>query len=166
VTGRAASLVDRIQQGLQSRAETVAVAESLTGGLLAAALTGPAGSSAVFRGGLVVYAADLKVSVAEVPPELLAEHGPVHEAVALALAQGARRVCAADWGLGTTGAAGPESHGGQPAGTVCAAVAGHDGTGVALTARIMGDRALVRSAAVDLVLDALVHQLEQREAAH
>lgn len=139
------------------------MAESLTGGLLAAALTGPAGSSARFRGGLVVYTADLKASVAGVPPAVLAEYGPVHEAVALALARGAGRVCQADWGVGTTGAAGPEAHGGRPAGTVCVAVAHSAGPEYATTRQVVGDRDRVRSAAVELALRALLRQLDERE---
>ena len=166
MTGSLPSTVARIQTALHRRGETVAVAESLTGGLVAAALTAPAGSSATFRGGLVVYTADLKTSVAGVPPELLAEHGPVHEAVALALARGACRVCGTAWGLGTTGAAGPESHGGQPGGTVCAAVVRRDGPGEATTAHLPGDRSTVRSGAVDLVLLTLARQLDQLEGRH
>ncbi|PZS29065.1 MAG: hypothetical protein DLM59_13535 [Pseudonocardiales bacterium] len=161
-----AATVVRVQDALSRRAETVAVAESLTGGLLAAALTDPAGSSATFRGGLVVYAVDLKVSLAGVPAGLLAEHGPVHEAVAMALARGAGRVCDADWGLGTTGAAGPESHGGRPGGTVCAAVAHRDGWAAAMTTQFTGDRGSVRSAAVGWVLDALACELDLREGRH
>lgn len=100
----------------------MAVAESLTGGLLAASLTETAGASATFRGGLVVYATDLKASVAGVPETLLRERGPVHSDVALALARGACRVCGADWGVGLTGVAGPAEQGDRPVGTVCIAV--------------------------------------------
>lgn len=153
------STVGRIHAALLRRGETVAVAESLTGGLIAAALTEPAGSSATFRGGLVVYAADLKATVAGVPTELLAEHGPVHEAVALALGRGASRVCGADWGLGVTGVAGPQSHGGRSAGTVCFAVAYRSGWAEATTALYAGDRGRVRSQAVVGVLAALSQQL-------
>ncbi len=141
----------------------MAVAESLTGGLLAAALTEPSGSSATFRGGLVVYSADLKVSVGRVPAGLLAEHGPVHVDVAAALARGAVLVCGADWGLGITGAAGPEAHGGQPAGTVCVAAADRHGREVATMAQVAGDRGQVRSAAVDMALDGLARLLREQE---
>ncbi|MDP9239480.1 MAG: CinA family protein [Actinomycetota bacterium] len=155
--------VARIHAALLRRGETVAVAESLTGGLIAAALTEPAGSSATFRGGLVVYATDLKASLAGVPAELLAEHGTVHEAIALALARGASRVCGTDWGLGITGVAGPQSHGGRPAGTVCSAVAHRSGWAAATTARYAGDRGRVRSQAVIGVLVALSQQLDRWE---
>jgi len=93
---------------LVSRGQTLAVAESLTGGLLAATLVEVPGVSKVFRGGLVVYATDLKATLAGVDQTLLAERGPVDPDVARELAAGAARVCGADWGLSTTGVAGPE----------------------------------------------------------
>lgn len=108
---------------------TVATAESLTGGLLAAALTSVPGSSTVLRGGLVVYATDLKHSLAGVDEQLLADHGPVHPAVAVALADGARRRCGADIGVGLTGVAGPEPQNGRWPGTWYVAVAGPCGIG-------------------------------------
>ena len=74
---------------LVERGETLAMAESLTGGLLAATIVEIAGVSAVFRGGLVVYATDLKAPLAGVPEDLLAERGPVDPDVAVALADGA-----------------------------------------------------------------------------
>src|SRR5215470_10980125 len=97
-----------VVSALVVRAQTLAVAESLTGGLLAATLVDVPGASKVFRGGLVVYATDLKASLAGVPADLLAERGPVDPDVAVALAAGARERCGATWGLGTTGVAGPE----------------------------------------------------------
>lgn len=106
---------------------TVATAESLTGGLLAAALTSIPGSSAVVRGGLVVYATDLKHTLAGVDAHLLAEHGPVHPDVAAALAAGARDRCAADIGVGLTGVAGPDPQNGVLPGTWYVAVTGPRG---------------------------------------
>src|SRR6266480_3056648 len=105
------SAVD-VLHALVERGETLAVAESLTGGLLAATLVDVPGASKAFRGGLVVYATDLKHRLAGVPESLLAERGPVDPDVALALAAGARHACGADWGLATTGVAGPEPQGG------------------------------------------------------
>ncbi|MPZ25171.1 MAG: nicotinamide-nucleotide amidohydrolase family protein [Micromonosporaceae bacterium] len=141
--GAAAELLRR----LAARGETLAVAESLTGGLLAAAIVDVPGASAVFRGGLVVYATDLKESLAGVPAELLAERGPVDPDVALALAEGARTRCRADWGLATTGVAGPDPQHGVAVGTAYVAAAGPGGALVRpLTAP--GDRAAVRAAAV------------------
>jgi len=103
---------------------TVAAAESLTGGLLTAVLTEIPGSSSVVRGGLVVYATDLKHRLAGVDPKLLAERGPVDPLVAAALAQGAREGCAAGIGVGLTGVAGPDSQDGVAVGTWFVAVAG------------------------------------------
>jgi nicotinamide-nucleotide amidase len=108
---------------LVARGETLAVAESLTGGLLAATLVEVPGVSRVLRGGLVVYATDLKTSLAGVPADLLAARGPVDPDVARALAAGARARCGADWGLGTTGVAGPDPQDGVPVGTVYVAIA-------------------------------------------
>lgn len=97
----AAGVVHRLAE----RRETFATVESLTGGLLAATVVEIAGASAVYRGGLVVYATELKQRLADVPAELLAERGPVDPDVATALAEGGRRRCGADWGLATTGVA-------------------------------------------------------------
>lgn len=155
-----------VHAALGRRGETVAVAESLTGGLLSARLTETAGSSTTFRGGLVVYATDLKGSLAGVQPALLAEHGPVHEQVALALARGACRVCAADWGLGVTGVAGPERQGGHEVGTVCIAVTRGDAHGWAGCRHIAGGRREVRAGAVQAALDALAEQLRIAEDRH
>lgn len=142
---------------LAGRGQTLAVAESLTGGLLAAAVVAVPGASAVFRGGLVVYATDLKESLAGVPAALLAARGPVDPEVALALAAGARDRCGADWGLATTGVAGPDPQGGVPVGTVHVAVAGPAGpTGARVRSlTVPGDRAAVRAAAVAAALGLL-----------
>jgi nicotinamide-nucleotide amidase len=164
--------VTRAQQvvaELRKRGETVATAESLTGGLLAATVVEVPGASAVLRGGLIVYAVDLKATLAGVPEELLAERGPVDPDVATALARGARERCGATWGLATTGVAGPEAHGGHAAGTVWLGIAGPDpaGTGPAgVTARaellqLAGDRAAVRAGSVDAALDLLLGALDQ-----
>jgi nicotinamide-nucleotide amidase len=139
---------------LMDRDETLAVAESLTGGLLAATIVDVPGSSEVFRGGLVVYATALKESLAGVPGGLLAERGPVDPDVARALAAGAKDRCGADWGLATTGVAGPEPQDGVPVGTVYVACAG-PGTSEVRRLRLSGDRAAVRNATVIAALDLL-----------
>ena len=146
-----------VLQALAVRAQTLAVAESLTGGLLAASLVEVPGASRVFRGGLVVYATDLKVTLAGVPAELLAERGPVDPDVAAALAVGARERCGATWGLATTGVAGPESQNGVPVGTVYVACSGPDvATQQVRRLDLTGDRATVRRAAVDAAVDLLL----------
>ncbi|MEU7902037.1 CinA family protein [Actinoplanes sp. NPDC049118] len=147
-----------VVHALVERRETLAVAESLTGGLLATTLVEIAGVSRVFRGGLVVYATDLKHSLAGVPEELLADRGPVDPDVALALAEGARSRCGADWGLATTGVAGPEPQDGRPVGLVYIAVAG-PGRATVRELRLSGSRDEVRTATVTSVLGLLVDEV-------
>jgi nicotinamide-nucleotide amidase len=142
-----AALLDRLHRV----AATVAVAESLTGGLLTAALTEVGGASAVVRGGLVVYATDLKSSLAGVPTMLLAERGAVDRDVALELARGARARLRATVGIGVTGVAGPDPQDGVAVGTVFLAVSGPGGETVA-ERQFQGDRAAVRRQAVAAAL--------------
>ncbi|KAA2258871.1 CinA family protein [Solihabitans fulvus] len=144
--------------GLRARAETVATAESLTAGLVCGALTSIPGSSAVLRGGLVVYATDLKATLAGVDAALLAEHGAVHPSVAAQLAEGARDRCGATWGLGLTGVAGPDPQDGVAPGTVHLAVAGPNGT-IVRTLTERGSRADVRAASVAAVLELLAERI-------
>lgn len=146
---------------LTGRGETVATAESLTGGLVAALLTSVPGSSAAVRGGLVVYATPLKTDLAGVKPAVLAEHGPVHPAVAEELAVGARVVCGANWGIGLTGVAGPDPQDGIEPGVVHLSVSGPDGTTVR-TIEVDGNRHQVRSAAVRAALDLLRAQFDDQ----
>jgi nicotinamide-nucleotide amidase len=148
---------------LRRRAETVATAESLTAGLVCGALTAVAGSSAVVRGGLVVYATDLKARLAGVDPELLAAEGAVHPEVATQLAAGARERCGATWGLGLTGVAGPDPQDGVAPGTVHLALAG-PGTNAVHAIREDGDRHAVRRAAVHAALALLAAHLEPHRA--
>lgn len=140
-------IAEQVVQRLARRGETLAVAESLTGGLLAATVVEVPGSSVVFRGGLVVYATALKASLAGVPGSLLSERGPVDPDVALALADGARERCGADWGLATTGVAGPEPQNGVPVGTVYVACTG-PGAAEVRRLQLDGDRRAVRNATV------------------
>ena len=144
-----------ILEVLKGRGETLAVAESLTGGLLAATIVDVPGASAVFRGGLVVYATDLKASLAGVPAALLDEHGPVHADVASALATGARERCGADWGVSTTGVAGPESQDGHPVGRAYVGVAGPTDAPRVRQLQLTGDRSAIRHRAVTEALDLL-----------
>lgn len=146
---RAAAVLDL----LRDSGSTVATAESLTAGLLSATLTEVAGASAVVRGGLVVYATDLKSELAGVDPELLAWRGAVHPEVAEALAVGARRRCAADWGIGLTGVAGPDAQDGVRPGTVHLGFAERDRV-VVRSVHLAGDRHQVRCGAI---LHALEH---------
>lgn len=132
---------------LTVRGQTVATAESLTAGLLAATLAGVPGASAVLRGGLVTYVEGTKISLAGVAPEVLDEVGPVAAPTARALAVGAHQRCEATWGVGLTGVAGPEPHGGHPVGTVFLGIAGPLQTEVVELA-LAGSRWEIRFAAV------------------
>jgi nicotinamide-nucleotide amidase len=150
-------------QALKQRRETFATAESLTGGLVAATVVEIPGVSAVFRGGLVVYATDLKHALAGVDEKLLADRGPVDPDVARALATGARERCGADWGLATTGVAGPEPQDGVPVGLVYVAVSSAAGETVR-ELRLGGSRAEVRTDSVTAVLNLLVAELRAAPA--
>lgn len=150
--------VTTLVEAYAARGWTVATAESLTAGLLAAVLTEVPGSSAVIRGGIVCYATDLKASLLGVDAELLARVGPVDPQVARQLAVGARRRCAATVGVGLTGVAGPAAQGGRPPGTVYVAVADDAAVAVAqldpaefasqISTSGETDRSTVRAAAV------------------
>jgi nicotinamide-nucleotide amidase len=148
----------KLVAALIGRGETVATAESLTAGLVCAALTEVPGSSAAVRGGLIVYATELKAELAGVDRALLAEHGAVHPEVAAQLAEGARSHCGADWGLGLTGVAGPDRQDGVTPGTVHIGVAG-PGVRAVRTLRFEGDRKAVRLASVAAAFDLLGEHL-------
>jgi nicotinamide-nucleotide amidase len=152
------NVVQDLLRRLVARGETLATAESLTGGLLAATIVDVPGASNAYRGGLVVYATDLKATLAGVPSPLLEAHGPVDPSVAAALAAGARERCHADWGVATTGVAGPDPQGGQPVGRVFVAVAGPDG-GEVRSLDLPGDRVAVRQGAVRAALALLADVL-------
>lgn len=162
VWGRDDDRLDEVVHRLLAAAgATVAVAESLTGGLIGAALSRLPGSSATFRGALVVYATELKEVLAGVPGPLLASAGAVSAQTAGALAAGARERLGATYGLGATGVAGPTEQEGQPVGTVHLAVRGPDGT-VVRSLRLAGDRDRVRQLCVVSALDLLRRQLAGR----
>lgn len=120
-------LPELVVQHLAARQRTLALAESCTGGLIAARLTDVPGASAVLRGGIVAYANEAKQALLGVPPELLQQHGAVSEAVAAAMAAGARSRLMADVGIAVTGIAGPGGGSAdKPVGTVCfARASGH-----------------------------------------
>ena len=125
-----AALAAVVVATLRDRSQTLATAESLTGGLVGATLTDVPGASAVYRGGLIVYATELKAELAHVSVQTLAADGPVAARTAAQLARGAADVCGADWGLATTGVAGPDPQDGHPVGQVYVAVAGPPSAGV------------------------------------
>lgn len=132
---------------LAAAGQTVATAESLTAGLLAATVAGVPGASAVLRGGLIVYATDLKNHLACVDDDVLRVDGPVAASTAEQLAVGARQRCGADWGVGLTGVAGPDSQDGHPVGTVYLGLAGPRHSEV-VRLKLDGDRWTIRIGAV------------------
>lgn len=137
---------------------TVATAESLTAGMVAATIAEVPGASAVLRGGLIVYATDLKASLAGVSREKLDEFGAVSPETAAALATGCADRCGADLGIGLTGVAGPDRQEGHPPGTVFVGLSRNKSVTVHRLS-LNGDRARIRAAAtlvgIDLARSAL-----------
>jgi nicotinamide-nucleotide amidase len=156
----ATRLAHEVLASLVARGSTVAVAESLTGGLVCAVLTRVAGSSAALRGGVVVYATDLKASLLGVDKTLLAQRGPVDPDVAAQMAAGVRGRLNATYGVATTGVAGPDRQGGQAVGTVHVAVRGPRG-GTVRSYAFDGDRAAIRRQSVEAALALLAADLAE-----
>lgn len=149
------SVVHRL---LTESAATVAVAESMTGGLVGARLTELAGASTTFRGGVVSYAADLKAALLGVPEAVLATAGAVSAQSAVAMAEGVRDRLDATYGLSVTGVAGPAEQEGLAVGTVYVGLAGPAGS-VAVARRLAGDRGRVRGLATGAAIDVLRRHL-------
>jgi nicotinamide-nucleotide amidase len=161
VAGPAArSLAAQALHLLQEANWTVATAESLTGGLVAATLTDVPGASRAFRGGVVSYATDLKARLLGVDPAMLAAHGAVYAPVAAAMAAGVRDRLEATVGIATTGVAGPDPQDGVPPGTVHIAVSLADDT-IVRTIALAGDRDEVRTLTVERVLGLLLGMLRE-----
>ena len=122
------SLASVVLEQLRCRGETLAVAESCTGGGLGAALAAVPGASDVFLGGVIAYANSIKQALLGIPQALLESHGAVSDPVALAMAEGARRATGAGWAIAVTGIAGPGGASAEkPLGLVHIAIAGPDG---------------------------------------
>ncbi|MGV8909197.1 MAG: CinA family protein [Propionicimonas sp.] len=145
----------RIVAALKTRGELLATAESLTGGLLGAAITAVPGASAVYLGGVVAYATAMKHSLAGVDAVLLADAGPVSERTAIALANGVRAATGADWAAATTGVAGPDPQDGHQPGEVWVGLAGPLRPSNAVRYDFSGDRGAVREATVVAALELL-----------
>ena len=150
----------RVLEALAGRGWSIAVAESLTGGLLVSALVDVPGASAHVRGGVVAYATDVKRDVLGVDAALLATEGAVDPAVATQMAEGVRALLGADVGIATTGVAGPDPQDGRPVGTVYIAVVTPEGTssggGPGAAA---GSRAEIRADTVRRALDLVRQEL-------
>jgi len=145
---------------LSQRGLTVGTAESLTGGLIAATLTTVPGASAVFRGGIVAYAADVKAAVLGVPAALLSRVGTVHPDVAAAMAAGAIERLRVTIAVAVTGVAGPDPVDGLPVGTVHVALVSPEGLRHC-PLRLSGDRSRIRQATVTNALSLLVGVLSE-----
>jgi nicotinamide-nucleotide amidase len=152
-------LAAAVVQALVTHGQTLATAESLTGGLIGAAITAVPGASAVYLGGVVTYATDLKARLGGVPGDLLAAHGPVSPETAAAMAAGARRLSGADWALAATGVAGPDPQDGHAPGEVWLGLAAPTGEVGTHRRDFSGDRTAVREATVAAALELLAHAL-------
>jgi len=153
---RDSSLPGAVLEHLRALGQTVAVAESCTGGLLGAALTSVPGSSEIVLGGVIAYPNALKESLLDVPAGLLEAHGAVSEEIARAMARGVCARTGADWGISTTGVAGPG--GGtkeKPVGMVCVGLCGPGLDATARSLRLSSGRDSVRRWSVATALDAL-----------
>ena len=162
-----ADVAERLIELLTARGLRIAVAESLTGGLVAAALTSVPGASVVVSGGIVAYDTQVKHSLLGVDAALLAREGAVHAEVARQMARGVREALAvddrpADIGIATTGVAGPDWQDGKAPGTVYLGIADDRGAD-AIALELDGDRGAIRSATVRALLDAVVTRVERSE---
>ena len=144
-------------------ARTIAVAESCTGGLVAARLTETPGASAYLRGGLVVYSNEAKSSLAGVPAALIEEHGAVSEEVALALADGVRTVLGSDVGVGVTGIAGPGARTEEkPVGLVWCAVTLSNGERAVRKLQLPGSRQVIRDRTTTVIMHLAAQLLREQ----
>ena len=145
--------------GLVARGETLATAESLTGGLIGGALTTVPGASAAYRGGVITYATDVKRVLVGVPADVLASAGVISSATVTAMAVGVREAIGASWGLSVTGVAGPDPQEGHQPGEVWVGLVGPGFPAAALRFDLAGDRDRVRAATVAEALGWLAAEL-------
>jgi nicotinamide-nucleotide amidase len=148
----------KVLEALEARGWSLALAESLTGGLLADAFVSVPGASKALRGSVVAYATELKHELLGVDAELLAANGAVDPSVAIEMAVGAANRLGADVALSTTGVAGPDEQDGKPVGTVCVGVITPSGSEV-FEFLLTGNREQIRRAAVDAAVEALLEVL-------
>jgi nicotinamide-nucleotide amidase len=159
--GALVALAERLQGACLDRGLTVSLAESCTGGLVAASITEVAGSSAYFQGGVVSYANAAKVALLGVPQGVLEAHGAVSAQVALAMAAGTKARFATDLAASITGVAGPDGGSPEkPVGLVYVALATSDGDVDVRRLQLDGDRAAIREAAARAALEWLLAAAE------
>ena len=142
---------------LRMNRQTLAVAESLTGGGLGAAITAIPGASDVFLGGVIAYSAGVKESLLKVGKAEIAQYGVVSEEVAIAMADGVRELLGSTWGIATTGVAGPGDADGLPAGTVWIAISGPINQSTQL--EVEGEREVVQKASLSSAISAFARIL-------
>lgn len=154
------STAGQLVAGLLSRGQTVATAESLTGGLIGATITAVPGASQVYLGGVVVYATSLKHTLAGVSEEILESAGAVSSQTAVALAEGVRQRTGADWAIAVTGVAGPDLQEGHQPGTVWLGLVGPGHPASATLLTLTGTRDQIRVQTVDAAISGLLLQLQ------
>ena len=153
-------LAARVLAALDRRGETLASAESLTGGMVGELLTEVPGASTSYLGGVISYATRLKATLAGVDAAILSELGPVAQRTAAEMARGVAQRCNADWGIATTGVAGPEAQNSHPVGQVFVAVSHPAGDLVRVKElSLKGERAAIRQQAAIAVLALLADAL-------
>jgi nicotinamide-nucleotide amidase len=145
------TLASRIVDSLKAKAETLSIAESITGGLLTSAIVSFPGASQILKGSIIAYSIETKVRELSVPQEVIDSEGVVSEDVALAMAEGIRTRMNTTWSIASTGVAGPGPHHEIPAGTVWLAVVGPN-TRETVKLALEGDRDSVRRGAVESAL--------------
>jgi nicotinamide-nucleotide amidase len=153
----------RVIEQLVVQGQTLATAESLTGGLIGSRLVEVPGASAAYLGGVVAYATRLKATLAGVRTETLDRLGPVAAGTAAEMAAGVRHRCGADWGLAVTGVAGPNAQNGHPVGQVFLAVSGPGDRLWSRELALTGSRGTIRTATAEQALDLLAERLEDAD---
>ncbi|MFD1708417.1 competence/damage-inducible protein A [Siminovitchia sediminis] len=156
------SLMAELLKELESRQLTIAAAESLTGGLFQSEMTSVVGVSTMLLGGIVCYSNDAKIKLCKVKPETLEHEGAVSEQCALELAENVRKELGADIGISFTGAAGPDSLEGHPAGTVWIGMSFKDGESKAVLVKLAGTRNGNRRRSVKMGCYYLLKELEKK----
>ena len=152
--------VEQIISFLNARGETISVAETLTAGGLANALTSASGSSAVFVGGITAYRNEIKSTMLDVDPAIIEKHTVVSEEVANEMADGARKVFGTTWAISTTGAAGPEPLEGHQPGSVWIAIRGPINQAIQLN--LEGEREQVRNGTISTAIATFARILKFR----
>jgi len=152
--------IEKIINTLQYRKETIAVAESITGGKLAAALTSAPGSSKVFLGGIVAYSIESKSQELGIPKRLINKFGVYSEEIALEMANGVRKKFNSDWSIASTGVAGPGPAEETPAGSIWLVIIGPQAT-QNIRLSLQGSREEIRVGAVTSAVATLERILEQ-----